>query len=250
MAQTLFALLPKADKRVIVGALPIINGHPRACPAGAPWHKTNILVLDWGTEQSPKLNVPSMDRLIGAGVYYGSAQSEAMTYKGEDVYLVGAANSAGQAAMYFSKYTRSVTMIVRGDSLSNLMSQYLVDQITATPNIRLMLNSGVAEAHGESRLEAITVANSATGQKVTLPASYLFIFIGAQPRTEWVAGVLERDDKGFILTGPDLLEDGKPPRGWPLRRAPYWLEASVPGIFVAGDVRYRSAKRIAGSRAT
>jgi thioredoxin reductase (NADPH) len=192
-----------------------------------------------------KLNVPGMDKLIGAGVYYGSAQSEAMSYKGEDVYLVGAANSAGQAAMYFSKYTRSVTMIVRGDSLSNLMSQYLVDQITATPNIHLMLNSSVAEAHGDSRLEAITVANSATGEKVDVPASYLFIFIGAQPRTEWVAGVLELDAKGFILTGPDVLEAGKPARGWPLRRAPYWLEAIVPGIFVAGDVRYRSAKRVA-----
>src|SRR5207244_13190739 len=144
-----------------------------------------------------KLNVPGMDRLIGAGVYYGSAQSEAIFYKGEDVYLVGGANSAGQAAMYFSRYTRSVTMIVRGDSLSDKMSQYLISQITATPNIRLLLNSAVAEVHGESRLEAITVANAATGEKVTLPASYLFIFIGAQPRTEWVADVLERDPKGF-----------------------------------------------------
>src|SRR5207302_11153872 len=130
------------------------------------------------------------------------------------------------------------------------MSQYLISQITATPNIRLLLNSAVAEVHGESRLEAITVANAATGEKVTLPASYLFIFIGAQPRTEWVADVLERDPKGFILTGPDLMQvmpsgAGKPPRGWHLSRAPYWLEASVPGVFAVGDVRYRSAKRVA-----
>jgi thioredoxin reductase (NADPH) len=125
------------------------------------------------------------------------------------------------------------------------MSQYLIDQIASTPNIHLMLNSRITEAHGSNRLEAITVANSATDESTRLPASYVFIFIGAQPRTEWVAGVLARDQKGFILTGPDLVQDGKPPHGWPLRRAPYWLEASVPGIFVCGDVRYRSAKRVA-----
>jgi thioredoxin reductase (NADPH) len=192
-----------------------------------------------------KLSVPGMDRLLGAGVYYGAAQSEAIFYKGEDVFLVGGANSAGQAAMYFSMYTHSVTMIVRGDSLSALMSQYLVEQIQATPNIRVMPNCGVVEAHGDSRLEAIAIANSATSETVTLPANYLFIFIGAQPRTEWLAGAVERDAKGFILTGPDLIQDGKPPKGWPLRRAPYWVEASVPGVFAVGDVRYHSSKRVA-----
>jgi thioredoxin reductase (NADPH) len=136
-------------------------------------------------------------------------------------------------------------MIVRGDSLSALMSQYLVDEINATPNIQVMPNAAVVQAHGDSRLEAITIANSATGETVTVPASYLFIFIGAQPRTEWLAGVVERDTKGFILTGPDLIQDGKPPKGWPLRRLPYWVEASVPGIFAVGDVRYHSSKRVA-----
>ena len=192
-----------------------------------------------------KLDVPGVEQLTGAGVYYGAALSEAMFYKGEDVYIVGGANSAGQAAMYFSLYARSVTMIVRGDSLAKGMSQYLVAQIEQTPNIHVLLNSGVTEVHGKDHLEEITIANSATGEQVTVPAGAVFIFIGAQPRTDWVEGVLERDAMGFILTGPDLVKDGQPIKGWPLKRAPYWLEASVPGVFVAGDVRSRSVKRMA-----
>jgi thioredoxin reductase (NADPH) len=194
-----------------------------------------------------KLDVPGAEALTGAGVYYGAAQSEAMSYKGEDVYMVGGANSAGQAAMYFSRYARSVTMLVRGDSLSKGMSQYLVDQIEAMPNISVLLNSSVKSVQGVGRLEGVTIANSATGQDVTVPTTALFIFIGAAPRTEWVTGVLERDEMGFILAGPDLLKEGQPPKGWTLRRQPYWLEASVPGIFVAGDVRHRSVKRMASA---
>ena len=192
-----------------------------------------------------KLDVPGVAELTGAGVYYGAAQSEAMAYRGEDVHIIGGANSAGQAAMYFSLYARSITMVVRGDSLAKGMSQYLVAQIEQTPNIHVLLNSGVAEVHGENRLESVNIANSATGEKTTVPTTAMFIFIGAQPRTDWVDGVLERDAMGFILTGPDLLKDGQPPKGWPLKRAPYWLEASVPGVFVAGDVRSRSVKRMA-----
>jgi thioredoxin reductase (NADPH) len=192
-----------------------------------------------------KLDVPGVEELTGAGVYYGAAQSEAMSYRGEDVYIIGGANSAGQAAMYFSMYARSVTMVVRGDSLAKGMSQYLVAQIEQTPNISVLLNAAVAEAHGDGRLEAITIANSATGEQRTVPATAMFIFIGAQPRTDWVEGVLERDAMGFILTGPELMKEGQPPKGWPLKRQPYWLEASVPGVFVAGDVRSRSVKRMA-----
>jgi thioredoxin reductase (NADPH) len=192
-----------------------------------------------------KLDVPGADELTGAGVYYGSSQAEAMLYKGEDVYIVGAANSAGQAAMYFSNYARNVTMLVRGDSLSKGMSQYLVEQIAQTPNIKVLLDSSVSEVHGEGRLEAITVANAVTGEHERLPSTALFVFIGAQPHTEWVAGALERDAMGFIVTGTDLMKDGQVPRGWPLRRQPYWLEASVPGVFVAGDVRHHSVKRMA-----
>jgi thioredoxin reductase (NADPH) len=193
-----------------------------------------------------KLNVPGADALTGAGVYYGASQSEAANYRGEDVYLIGAANSAGQAAMHFAKYAaRKVTMLVRGDSLSKGMSQYLIEQIQATPNIEVMLNSSVSEVSGDGKLESICIAHADTGEIERVQTGALFVFIGAQPRTEWVAGVLERDDMGFILSGPDLVTDGKPPAGWPLKRAPYWLETSVPGIFVAGDVRHKSVKRMA-----
>jgi thioredoxin reductase (NADPH) len=192
-----------------------------------------------------RLDVPGIEALTGSGVYYGAAQSEALNYKGEEVYLIGAANSAGQAAMHFAMYASKVVILVRGDNISKSMSHYLVDQLAQTPNIEVWLNSSVTEVRGQGRLEAITVHNSETGESQLVPTNALFIFIGAQPHTEWVAGVLERDAMGFILTGPDLIRDGKPPAGWTLRRQPFWLEASVPGVFVAGDVRHRSVKRMA-----
>jgi thioredoxin reductase (NADPH) len=194
-----------------------------------------------------KLDAPGVERLTGAGVYYGGSQAEAIFYRGEDVYIVGGANSAGQAAMYFSRYCRTVTMLVRGPSLEQGMSKYLVDQIRATDNIRVLLNTGVVEAVGTDRLEAITIRDSATGEVCTVPATALFIFIGAYPHTDWLAGVVERDDFGFIPTGPDLIRNGRPPAGWPLKRLPFWLESSVPGIFVAGDVRHHSVKRMASA---
>jgi len=206
----------------------------------------HALVISTGVSYR-KLDVPGVEALTGAGVYYGAAQSEAMYYKGEDIYIVGGANSAGQAAIYFSRYARSVTLLVRGDSLAKGMSQYLVAQIEATPNIRVLLNSSVKEVKGEGRLDTVTISDAATGRVEIVPATALFIFIGAQPRTDWVAGVLERDDMGFIPTGPDLMKDGQPPKGWTLRRQPFWLEASVPGIFAAGDVRHRSVKRMASA---
>jgi thioredoxin reductase (NADPH) len=192
-----------------------------------------------------KLDVPGMERVQSAGVYYGAAMTEAASCKNEDVYIIGGANSAGQAAMFFSQHARSVVMLVRGKSLEAGMSQYLVDQIRQTANIQVELNSQVVEVSGEDRLETISVFCAATGQTQKLPAHYLFIFIGAAPGTEWLGGIVARDDKGFIYTGSDLMCDGKPPKGWPLERDPWLLEASVPGIFVAGDVRYRSIKRVA-----
>jgi thioredoxin reductase (NADPH) len=171
--------------------------------------------------------------------------TEATSCKGEDVFVVGGANSAGQAAMYFSKYARRVVMLVRGSSLSLSMSQYLIEQIQQTPNIHVELNSQVTECFGTDRLEAISVYCSTSGETQRIPAASLFIFIGAAPGTQWLAGVVHRDEKGFILSGPDLLEGGRPPKDWPLEREPWLLEASVPGIFVAGDVRYRSIKRVA-----
>lgn len=192
-----------------------------------------------------KLDVPGIEKLTGAGVYYGAAQTEAMACSGEEVYIIGGANSAGQAAMYFSKYARRVTMLVRADSLTKSMSQYLIDQISSTENITVRVRCSVVEVKGETSLEAITIADADTGEKQTVPATSLFIFIGAMPSTDWLDGVVERDERGFILSGSDLIRDRRRPKGWTLDRDPYLLETSVPGIFVAGDVRHKSVKRVA-----
>ncbi|BAU14100.1 response regulator receiver modulated FAD-dependent pyridine nucleotide-disulphide oxidoreductase [Leptolyngbya sp. NIES-3755] len=189
-----------------------------------------------------RLNIPGIDRLTGAGVYYGAAQTEAIACRDEDVYIIGGANSAGQAAMYFSKYARQVTMLVRGESLTKSMSQYLIDQIDSTANITVKTFSSVVEVKGESSLEAITIENANTGERDTVPATSLFIFIGAEPRTKWLDGVIDRDDRGFIFTGADLE---KRPKGWMLDRDPYLLETNIPGVFAVGDVRHNSVKRVA-----
>jgi thioredoxin reductase (NADPH) len=194
-----------------------------------------------------RLNVPGLEKLTGAGVYYGAAQTEAMSCKGEEVYIIGGANSAGQAAMYFSKYADHVTMLVRGDSLTKSMSQYLIDQIAETPNITVQTHSSVIEAKGETSLEALTIVNALTGETQTVPATSLFIFIGAQPRTDWLDGVVEKGDRGFILTGSDLQLNGRRPKGWTLERDPYLLETNIPGVFAVGDVRQGSIKRVASS---
>ncbi|MBD0357203.1 MAG: FAD-dependent oxidoreductase [Rubrobacter sp.] len=192
-----------------------------------------------------KLEVPGVERLAGAGVYYGAAMTEALSCKDEDVYIVGGANSAGQAAMYFSQHARKVVILCRSGDLRKGMSEYLVKQIEDIPNIEVRVNSGVAEAFGEDHLERLTIKNSKTGEEETASARSLFIFIGAAPKTEWLDGVVERDERGFILSGPDLIRDGKRPKNWTEDRDPYLLETSVPGIFVAGDVRYGSVKRVA-----
>ncbi|MFL5803498.1 MAG: FAD-dependent oxidoreductase [Roseiflexaceae bacterium] len=189
-----------------------------------------------------KLDAPGIDRLTGAGVYYGAAMTEAMACRDQEVYIIGGANSAGQSAMYFSRYASQVIMIVRGASLSASMSQYLIDQIQATPNIQVRYRSQVVEAHGESGLQALTLADAADGTTAQVPASALFILIGAMPQTDWLAGLVERDPNGFIIAGTDLLGTVKP-KGF--TRDPFLLESSVPGIFVAGDVRAGSIKRVA-----
>ncbi len=192
-----------------------------------------------------KLEAPGIERLTGAGIYYGAAMTEAISCRDEQVLIVGGANSAGQAAMFFSRYAGQVTLLVRGEGLTKGMSSYLIDQIAETPNIAVRPFTEVAEAHGERNLEGVTVRNTRTGETETLSASALFIFIGAQPGTGWLDGVVERDERGFILTGLDLMRDGKRPKGWTADRDPFLLEASVPGIFVAGDVRHGSVKRVA-----
>jgi thioredoxin reductase (NADPH) len=192
-----------------------------------------------------RLEAPGIDRLQGAGVYYGGGATEARACKDETIYVVGGANSAGQAAMHFSKYAGHVVMIVRGDSLAATMSQYLIDQIKETPNIKVWPHASVAEAHGDTRLEELSVLCSDSNQVERVPATSVFIFIGALPRTEWLGDLVERDERGFILTGPDLVRDGKRPKGWTLDRDPFLLETNIPGIFAVGDVRHGSVKRVA-----
>jgi thioredoxin reductase (NADPH) len=191
------------------------------------------------------LNVPGVTQLTGAGVYYGAGMTEAIACKGEAVYVVGGANSAGQAAVYFSRYASQVTMLIRSDSLTQTMSHYLIERIKHTPNIRVEANVEVAEAHGTSRLESLILQDTKSQDRRTVPAHSLFILIGALPHTDWIGEILLRDEHGFILSGPDLVRDGCFPSGWPLTRAPYLLETSVPGIFVAGDARHGSIKRVA-----
>jgi thioredoxin reductase (NADPH) len=192
-----------------------------------------------------RLDAPGIDRLQGAGVYYGGGATEALSCKNEIVYVVGGANSAGQAAMNFAKYAERVVILVRGSSLSSTMSQYLVDQIKQTPNIQVWAHASVAEAHGDTHLEEISVLCSDTNKIERVPASAMFIFIGALPQTDWLAGLIERDERGFILTGPDLIRDGHLPKNWTLDRDPFLLESNVPGIFAVGDVRHGSVKRVA-----
>jgi thioredoxin reductase (NADPH) len=192
-----------------------------------------------------RLEAPGIEKLQGAGVYYGGGATEALSCRGETVFVVGGANSAGQAAMNFAGYAEKVVLLVRGDGLSSTMSQYLIDQIHKTPNIQLWTHASVAEVHGESRLEEIRVLCSDTNKVESVPATAMFIFIGALPQTEWLGNLVERDDRGFILTGPDLMRDGARPKGWPLDRDPFLLETNVPGLFAVGDVRHGSVKRVA-----
>ena len=215
--------------------LRLTNGTEISCHA---------LILAMGV-QWKKLGIPGEEKLQGAGVYYGAGSSEAFACKDEDVYLIGGANSAGQAAMNFAKFARKVYILVRGESLEATMSQYLIDQIGQTPNIEVNVQTMVTEVHGDDRLQSMTLVTVPGGQTRTVPATSLYIFIGAEPRTAWLDSLVQRDERGFILTGPDLMRDGKRPKGWPLDRDPGLLESSIPGIFAVGDVRHGSIKRVA-----
>jgi thioredoxin reductase (NADPH) len=195
--------------------------------------------------QYRKLDIPGADRLAGCGIYYGAALVEARACQGEEVYIVGGANSAGQAALHFAKYATKVTMLVRGDGLSLTMSKYLIDEISRTSNIAIEARTQVLEAFGNERLESLRLRGPAGDSQV--PATSLFVFIGAVPVTAWLPACILRNDKGFILSGSDLRKDGKLPEVWHETREPLLLETSVPGVFVAGDVREGSIKRVASA---
>jgi thioredoxin reductase (NADPH) len=206
------------------------------------------IVLASGVEVR-RFNVPGEDKLVGAGVYYGAAMTEAAYYKGEEIYVLGGGNSAGQGAMFFSRYAKKVNIVIRRSSLVETMSQYLIEQLDATENIELIPNTTIQELKGETKLEGLTLKDAETGEEKDVNAAAIFIFIGAAPRTEIIEHLVERDEKGYIKTGLDLIE-GRAWRKkvkWIKERDPFTFETSVPGIFAAGDVRYDSSKRVAAA---
>lgn len=209
---------------------------------------SRVLLVATGV-QYRKLAIPGVDELTGSGIYYGASLSEALSSDQEDVYIIGGGNSAGQAAVFFSKYARTVTIMVRGQSLGESMSQYLVDQIAAISNISVMTRTHMTAVAGDGHLETITIACEGSGGRSerTLPAASVFVFIGAVPRTDWLGAAIARDEFGFIYTGPDIPRDNGRIIGWQLDRDPFLLETNVPGIFCAGDVRHQSVKRVASA---
>ena len=214
--------------------------------AGGEELAAHCVLLTTGVSYT-RLAAEGIEDFVGRGVYYGAATTEGMSCQDDDVFIVGGANSAGQAAVYFSRYARSVTLLVRGESLQRSMSYYLIQQIEALPNVSVRTGVEVARGGGDEHLERLTIRERATGTEADVAAEWLFIFIGAAPRTDWVGDAIRRDNRGFVLTGPDLLVDGKPPAGWPHGRDPYYLESSLPGVFAAGDVRHESVKRVASA---
>lgn len=207
---------------------------------------THSVILAMGVAYR-RLGIPDLESLIGAGVFYGGTVTEAQAMRGQQVFVAGAGNSAGQAAIYLAKYADRVTLLVRGSSLATSMSDYLVKQITATGNIEVSLNTHIVGGHGTRRLEYLVLQTTPSGEPRTVPAAALFIYIGVQPHTSWLPPTILRDKQGFILTGPDLTKAGRLPKTWQLTRAPLQLETSMPGVFAVGDVRYGSVKRVASA---
>jgi thioredoxin reductase (NADPH) len=223
------------------------DGYHRVTLSNGTTVTTQALLVATGVSYR-LLDVPGAERLAGAGLYYGAAISEALTVKGQDVLVVGGGNSAGQGALYLARFARSVTVLVRGASLGETMSQYLVERIEEAENIELRTRVAVSEVHGERSLEAVSVRDQGSGALERLPARAVFVYIGAAPRTAWLNGAVQCDTAGFVLSGVDLeREGGKRPRGWLAGRDPFWLETSVAGVFVAGDLRHQSTKRVASA---
>jgi len=214
--------------------------------AGGEEVRSRAVIIATGVSYR-RLGIPSLDALTGAGVFYGAATSEAKAMKDRQVFVVGGANSAGQAAVHLARYAARVTMLVRGQSLADSMSEYLVKEITSTPNIAVRYNAIVTGGGGTGRLESLTLLDQASGATQTVPAAAVFVLIGAEPRTQWLPDGIRRDRWGFVVTGPDLIADGHPLEGWPLQRPPMLLESSLPGVFAVGDVRCGSVKRVASA---
>lgn len=207
----------------------------------------HAVVLATGVSYT-KMPAAGVDSFEGRGIYYGAAAHEAVNCNQQDVYVVGGANSAGQAALYFSTYAARVFILVRGSDLRRSMSEYLVARIDASENIFVRICTEIVSAAGDDHLQHLTLRDNAHDTEEVVPASWVFVFIGASPRTDWLPELYSRDQRGFLLTGPELLDtDGRPPASWPLDRDPYHLESSVPGVFVAGDVRSASVKRVASA---
>ena len=231
---------------VAVSALTTEGGYKHLELSDGTAITSRVVVIATGVSYR-HLPAPGLDTLTGAGVYYGAATTEALAAEGQHVYVVGAANSAGQGAKYFSKFASQVTILIRGEDLAVHMSQYLVDQIEATSNIEVVPHTDVIEATGQDHLEQLVLENIETKDTEIVPTSFLFIFIGAEPEHPWLKGIVASDDNGYILTGPDLLEDNQLPADWPLERHPFHLETSSPGIFASGDVRHGSIRRVAAA---
>jgi thioredoxin reductase (NADPH) len=232
-ARDVVALDPHGPKRVVrFDDGGVVAGHAVVLATGVSYRS---------------LGAVGCEELTGRGVYYGSAMTEADECADQDVYIVGGANSAGQAAVYFAARARSVQLLVRAPSLEASMSSYLIEQLAEIPNIVVRTCTTVAEAHGDGHLERLTLQDARTGEREQVDTNHLFVFIGAAPRTEWLDGVVVRDERGFVCTGPNLVADGQRPPDWSLDRDPYFLESSVPGVFVAGDVRAESVKRVASA---
>jgi thioredoxin reductase (NADPH) len=208
--------------------------------------KARLVIIAIGVTYR-RLSGPNLERLTGAGIFYGAAPSLAQAIRGLPVFIVGAGNSAGQSAVHLAQYAASVTIVAPDRSLSDHMSDYLVKQVQATPRINLRLGTTIVDAVGGQRLEALVLKNLADGTSETVPAKALFVMIGAQPMTEWLPSSILRDPGGYILSGPDLLRDGVPPEGWPLRRLPFPRETSLPGVFAVGDVRHGAVNRVASA---
>jgi len=223
------------------------NGYHRLTLSNGSVIASQALIVATGVSYR-MLDVPGADRLAGAGLFYGAAITEALSVKDQDVLVVGGGNSAGQAALYLGQYAKSVTILVRGNTLVGSMSRYLSERIDQATSVRFRLNAAIQELHGAETLEEVSVVDTATGAVERVPAKAVFCFIGAAPHTDWLKDVLQLDPDGYILSGPALaVENGRRPAGWLLPREPAWLETSTAGIFVVGDVRHHSVKRMASA---